>query len=151
MGHPAIFAHTNTLTITPCPACGRKNRLPVSAPGVPRCAACHRNLPWLVEAADAGFDDAIETRLPVLVDLWAPWCGPCRLIAPAVDRVAAALAGHLKVVKVNVDEAPEVAARFGVQSVPTLLIVRDGREITRQVGALPAERLIDWTVAAVTG
>jgi thioredoxin 2 len=128
----------------PCPSCGKRNRLPVAAAGTPRCASCHVPLPWLVDAVDEDFESAIATKSTVLVDLWAPWCGPCRLIAPGVERAAAELAGHLKVVKVNVDIAPGVSARFGVQGIPTLLALRDGVVVGRQVGALPADRLVQW-------
>ncbi len=127
-----------------CPSCGKSNRVPASAAGSPRCAVCHADLPWLVAAGELDFDDAIRTRLPVLVDLWAPWCGPCRMIAPGVQRASQELAGRLKVVKVNVDDAPSVSARFGVQGIPTLVILRDGRPIARQVGAMPADRLVGW-------
>lgn len=130
--------------IVACPACGKKNRLPAGVTGRPRCAACRADLPWIVDAGADTFDAAIDTSIPVLVDLWAPWCGPCRMVAPAVERAATELAGRLKVVKVNVDEAPVVSARFAVQGIPTLLVLRDGRVADRQVGALPADRLVDW-------
>jgi thioredoxin 2 len=87
----------------------------------------------------------------VLVDLWAPWCGPCRLVAPGVERAAVELAGRLKAVKVNVDEAPGISARFGVRGIPTLLILRDGRPIATQVGALPPDRLVAWARASLAG
>lgn len=132
-----------------CPTCGTKNRVPAHARGLPRCASCHDDLPWIVNANDADFAGAVATGLAVLVDLWAPWCGPCRLIAPGVERAAADLAGQLKVVKVNVDEAPGVAGRLGVQGVPTLLVLKDGRPIARQVGALPEDRLLAWVRDAV--
>lgn len=130
--------------VVACPSCGTKNRLPVAAGGYPRCAKCKTNLPWLVDAGDTDFAAAIDTRALVVVDLWAPWCGPCRTIAPGVARAAEELAGRLKVVKVNVDVAPGVSAQFGVQGIPTLLILRDGRAVARQVGALPADRLLTW-------
>jgi thioredoxin 2 len=116
----------------------------MTAAGVPRCAACHTNLPWIVDAAERDFAAATSTRLAVLVDLWAPWCGPCRIVAPGVEQAATELAGRLKVVKVNVDEAPGVSARFGVQGIPTLLVLRGGDVVARQVGALPVERLVAW-------
>lgn len=102
------------------------------------------DLPWLVEATSADFDAAIETGLPVLVDLWAPWCGPCRVIAPGVERASRDFAGKLKVVKVNVDQAPDVSARYGVQGIPTLLILRDSKIVDTQVGALPENQLLAW-------
>jgi thioredoxin 2 len=116
---------------------------------VPRCAACHQPLPWLVEADDATFASVIAGRLPVLVDLWAPWCGPCRAVGPAVEAITARYAGKLKTVKVNVDVAPTVANRFGVQGVPTLLVLRDGAVIARQVGALPSPALDGWVTKSL--
>jgi thioredoxin 2 len=130
--------------IVACPSCAKKNRVPLAAPGIPRCASCHTNLPWLVEAGEDTFDEAVSSRVPVLVDLWAPWCGPCRMVAPGVERAATELAGDLKVVKVNVDEAPGVSARFAVQGIPTLLVLRDGKPVARQVGALAPDKLLAW-------
>jgi len=132
-----------------CPSCGTKNRVPVAATGTPRCASCKSDLPWLVDAGESDFKEAVDTKLPVLVDLWAPWCGPCRVIAPGVERAATELAGRLKAVKVNVDEAPEISVRFGVQGIPTLLILRDGEPVARQVGAVPPEQLLAWVRDAV--
>jgi thioredoxin 2 len=101
-------------------------------------------LPWLVESTEADFDSVIDSRLPVLLDLWAPWCGPCRTLAPSVQRSAEEFAGRLKVVKVNVDQAPGISARFAVQGIPTLLLLRQGRIVARQVGALPESQLFSW-------
>ena len=137
--------------VVPCPSCGARNRVPVAATGTPRCPRCHTDLPWLVEAGDDGFDAAVDTSVPVLVDLWAAWCGPCRQVAPAVERAALDLAGTLKVVKVDVDRAPAVSARLGVQSIPTLVVLRHGRVVARQVGALPADRLLDWVRSTLAG
>jgi thioredoxin 2 len=128
-----------------CPNCGRRNRVPAAAAGVPRCAVCHTALPWLTSAGDGDYEQVVaRSALPVLVDLWAPWCGPCRVIAPGVEQAARTLAGRLKAVKVNVDQAPRVAERLGVQGIPTVLVVRDGREAARQVGAVPPAALLSW-------
>jgi thioredoxin 2 len=139
MAHDAM-----TVDVVRCSSCGVRNRVPASASGVPRCASCHTDLPWLVQATDSDFDAVTDSRLPVLVDLWAPWCGPCRMVAPAVERSAQEFAGQLKVVKVNVDDAPGISARLGVQGVPTLLLLRQGRVVARQVGALPESQLLSW-------
>lgn len=132
-------------SIVACRRCGRRNRVPAAAAGYPRCAGCRSPLPWVVAAGDDDFAEVADaSRLPVLVDLWAPWCAPCRAVAPAVERLAAELAGRLKAVKVDVDRAPRVATRLGARGVPTLLLLRDGVEVARQVGAVPAPRLGEW-------
>jgi thioredoxin 2 len=128
-----------------CPDCGRKNRVPDAAPGKPSCAICHSPLPWSVTAGDDTFDRvAAGSDLPVLVDLWAPWCGPCTVVSPLVERASQAFAGRLKVYKENVDEAPGVASRFGARGIPTLLLLDHGRELSRQVGAVPWQQLERW-------
>ena len=127
-----------------CPSCALRNRVPAAATGLPRCASCHADLPWLVEATDTNFDRVIDSRLPVLVDLQAPWCGPCRTLAPAVQRSAQEFAGRLKVVKVDVDQAPNISARLGVQGIPTLLLLQQGQIKARQVGAVPQSQLLSW-------
>ena len=135
--------------VVTCPNCGKRNRVPAVARGVPRCANCHTALPWLTSAGDGDFEEvAGGSTLPVLVDLWAPWCGPCRVVEPGVERAARSLAGRLKVVKVNVDEAPRTAERLGVQGIPTLVLLRDGREVARQVGAVPPPALLRWAEEA---
>jgi thioredoxin 2 len=131
-------------TIVPCPGCGTKNRVRPTAAGTPRCAACKQPLPWLVEAGADTFDEEIASSVPVLVDLWAPWCGPCRLVSPLIEQLGRESAGRLKVVKLNVDEAPAISARYGVQGIPTLLLIRDGAEIDRMVGAAPGPQLQAW-------
>ena len=149
-----LFVHTSILgnvsDVVTCPSCSKKNRVPPVAGGVPRCGACHAPLPWLTSAGDADFDRVVgESPLPVLVDLWAPWCGPCRAVAPGVEQAARKLAGRLKVVKVNVDLAPGVSARFAAQSIPLLLVLHRGKVVDRQVGALPVDALVRWTENAV--
>ncbi|MDP8971537.1 MAG: thioredoxin [Actinomycetota bacterium] len=137
--------------IVNCPGCGKRNRVPAVATGLPRCAICHTTLPWLASAGDGDYEQVVAgSRLPVLVDLWAPWCGPCRVVAPGVEQAARRLAGRLKAVKVNVDEAPQVAARLGVQGIPTLLILRDDRVVARQVGAVPPDALVRWAEEAIS-
>lgn len=131
-------------TIVRCGSCGARNRLPTSVTGRPRCARCKTDLAWLVDADDTDFDEATATGLPVLVDLWAPWCGPCRQVAPAVRQTAEELAGRLKVVKVNVDEAPRVSERYQVQSIPMLLMLRDGQLVDGHIGAMSADQLGAW-------
>jgi len=128
-----------------CPHCGRRNRVPATAAGTPRCGNCHRPLPWIVDTGDEDFAEVAErASVPVLIDLWAPWCGPCRMVSPALEKLAAEMAGRLKLVKVNVDESPKLQQRFGVQAIPTLIVLRDGRVAARQAGATPAPALRAW-------
>ncbi|HSH59413.1 MAG TPA: thioredoxin [Acidimicrobiales bacterium] len=136
--------------VVACPACAKKNRVPAAAKGSPRCGDCRAPLPWLVSAGDDDFDLVVsQAPLPALVDLWAPWCGPCRMVSPAVANAARVFAGRLKAVKVNVDEAPGISARFSVQSIPTLLVVDGGKVVARQTGALPADALLAWVERAL--
>ena len=125
------------MDVVACPSCGARNRVPRAASGSPRCAKCHHDLPWLVEAGDAEFAAAVDTRRLVLVDLWAPWCGPCRMVAPVLERLSAEFASDLKVVKVNVDESPHTAQRYRATSIPMLLFLRDGDLVETVVGAQP--------------
>jgi thioredoxin 2 len=136
---------TTSVSIVRCEVCGRKNRVPAAAVGSPRCGNCHSPLPWITDAGDDSFTEVAEaSAIPVLVDLWAPWCGPCRMVSPALEQLARQQAGELKLVKVNVDDAPNLARRFSVQGVPTLLLMVGGREIARHVGAAPEHTLRNW-------
>lgn len=128
-----------------CPSCGQKNRVSAAATGVPICGKCGKPLPWLVETHASDFKAVVESSpIPVLIDFWAPWCGPCRIVAPAVDRLSVELAGKLKVVKLNTDDEPALGQRFGVQSIPTLLLMEGGKERDRVVGALNVNALRSW-------
>jgi thioredoxin 2 len=127
-----------------CTQCGKRNRLRPSAEGVPRCGSCGAVLTWIVEANDETFDDEVASSLPVLVDFWAPWCGPCRMVTPVVERLAGEHAGRLKVVEVNVDGSPRTAGRFEVRGIPLLVLLRDGQEVDRLVGAVPEPQLRAW-------
>ncbi|WP_344077171.1 thioredoxin [Luedemannella helvata] len=104
----------------------------------------------MASASDGDFAEVAEqSPVPVVVDLWAPWCAPCRTVGPALDRVATDLAGAVKLVKVNVDESPTLTARFGVQAVPTLLVLKNGQVVARQAGAAPAAALRTWVDGAL--
>jgi thioredoxin 2 len=136
--------------IITCPNCGRKNRVPAAAAGTPRCGNCHKPLPWIVDAGDDDFAEVAEhASVPALIDLWAPWCGPCRMVSPALEQLATEMAGKLKLVKVNVDESPKLQQRFGVQAIPTLMLLRDGQVAARQTGAAPAAALRTWLEQAL--
>jgi thioredoxin 2 len=132
-----------------CPACGATNRVPqekIQQGLKPVCGRC--KLPLAVETkpitvTDATFAAQVEgSPLPVLIDAWAPWCGPCRMIAPVIDELAAEMAGRLRVAKLNVDENPQTAARFDLRSIPTLLVLDAGREVDRIVGVQPKSEIL---------
>ncbi|MBV8691754.1 MAG: thioredoxin [Actinobacteria bacterium] len=131
--------------IVECANCGKKNRVPATASGTPRCGNCKAPLPWIADADDPSFAEVVErAALPVLLDLWAPWCGPCKMVSPALEQLARSHAGQIKLVKVNVDMAPQVAARFEARSIPTLLVLDHGRVIAEKVGAAPESALRSW-------
>ena len=133
-----VAAPTSVLT---CASCGKRNRIRASERGVPHCGSCQAPLPWLVNAGDATFDVESRSSVPVLVDLWAPWCGPCRFVGPILEELSREYAGRLKVVKVNVDDNQRTAMRFDARSIPTLVVVKGGQVVDRIVGALPKDQL----------
>ena len=131
-----------------CPRCDGINRVPhakLAAGG--RCGSCHAPLferhPLTLD--EARFERHLEkSDLPLLVDFWAPWCGPCQAMAPEFEKAAARLEPRLRLVKVNVDEAPTLARRYGIRSIPTLLLLLHGRELARSAGAMSAAQLEAW-------
>jgi thioredoxin 2 len=131
-------------TIITCPNCGKRNRIRPSSEGVPRCAVCHHLLPWVIDADRESFEAELAASVPVVIDFWAPWCGPCKMVTPSLERLARAHAGRLKIVKLNVDDEPQIAGRYGVQGIPLLVLVRNGAELDRLVGAVPETQIESW-------
>jgi thioredoxin 2 len=132
-----------------CPQCGANNRVPgerLRAGARPVCGRCKTPLVSTggpITVTDASFASLVEqSPQPVLVDFWAAWCGPCRMIAPVIEQLAAELSGRVKVAKLDVDSNPVTASRFGVQSIPQLLIFKGGREVDRLVGAVPKHEIV---------
>jgi thioredoxin 2 len=124
-----------------CASCGKKNKIRPSERGAPHCGSCGEALPWLVDATDDTFDVEAAAAPAVVVDLWAPWCGPCRIVGPILEDLSREYAGRLKVVKVNVDDNPVTAQRFQAFSIPTMVVMKNGRVVDRIVGAMPKGQL----------
>ncbi|WP_075834880.1 MULTISPECIES: thioredoxin [unclassified Rhodococcus (in: high G+C Gram-positive bacteria)] len=134
-----------------CPNCGKTNNIPAAGEGKPRCGNCHEPLPWIAAAGDGDFAEIVEkSSVPVLVDLWATWCGPCRMVSPALEQLAREHVGQIKLVKVDVDAAPRTAERFTVRAVPTLLVMDRGQVLARQSGAAPVPQLRTWLDQALS-
>jgi thioredoxin 2 len=124
-----------------CASCRTPNRIGPSERGAPHCGKCGKPLAWVVDANESTFEVEARAQPTVVIDLWAPWCGPCRFVSPILDELAHEYPGRLKVVKVNVDENQGLARRFEAMSIPTLVVLRDGAVVDRIVGALPKPQL----------
>ena len=137
--------NTDALHIA-CAHCGATNRVPAARLAEdPTCGRCGQALltGQPMELTDANFEAVVsKTDLPVVVDFWAPWCGPCRMMAPAFEQAAAQLKGRALLVKVNSDDNPRTSSRFGIRSIPTLVKLDHGRELSRRSGALPAGQIV---------
>jgi thioredoxin 2 len=131
-----------------CPYCNTKNRIPAERLGEhPRCGKCKRDIfaAKPVELTEDNFrQQVLESELPVLVDFWAPWCGPCKTMAPAFEQAAAALEPEVRLAKLNTDEAQQLAGQYGIRSIPTLILFRDGKPVAQQAGAMMAAQIESW-------
>ena len=136
-----------------CGHCGRTNRLPVErASKDARCGACHQPIftGHPVEIDEEGFARHVANNdIPVLVDVWAPWCGPCRAMAPMFERAAELLEPKVRLLKLNSDKTPALSSRLNISGIPTLLLMRGGREIARQAGAMDARGIVAWTESSL--
>ena len=138
-----------------CPACSAVNRVPPEKPAAEaRCGKCHQPLfsGTPAELTPGNFDKTItRNAIPVVVDFWAEWCGPCKMMAPEFKKAAQAMEPAVRFAKLDTEAAPQQAAAHGIRSIPTMILFRDGKEIARQSGAMPAGQIVQWVRDAARG
>ncbi|KPJ88662.1 MAG: thioredoxin [Spirochaetes bacterium DG_61] len=139
----------NSHSIIRCRNCGGKNRVLLDKiSSMPRCGKCKAPLSIPQDTLNISTqqfkDEVLNETIPTVVDFWAPWCGPCRMVGPILEDIARGYPGRIKVVKVNSDENPDLSAQFQIQGIPTIILFREGREIDRLVGAAPKENIMKF-------
>lgn len=139
-----MTSHDLPASVT-CERCGRMNRVWSMAESAPHCGSCNSALPWVVDTSDDTYTGIVErSQVPVLIYMCAPWCPPCRRMTPILEQIAKDLAGRVKLVEVEVDEAPKIIERLAIRSVPTLIVMKGGKALATHVGAAPAVIVRSW-------